>query len=424
MKRISLKKTLKCISFICLVVIACEIIFLIYQKYKIESNTIYYDITNDVVLMNDGYLEFGSSDFKYSKKHDYTNGYEHAKIVKYNNNKEIIYEIKYDNAKVSTFYSGISVSDGIIAIGSAAFNDEQIESDLKDALIVKYDNEGNLLWEETYQVLGDTKFLKVIELNDEYYVIGQSILPPMELGFNNNGGGIITRYSKDGNLIGNSSFGGGKSGVFSDIAVVNDQIYVVGKDATRTGLMVKYNLNLERQWIKNYNYTDEIGFSAIATDNNYLYVAGSTKVVEDLNDYDTDALLLAYDLDGNIKWAITYKGNGMERFNDIILNENHLVLAGHSSVYDEEESTEALNVFRYHGIFAIYDTSGNEVKVNEFGGSRDDYITGLVKENDNYLVFGYSNSKDKDFKNVKANGKDYFSRMIEFNLEGKLKKVW
>lgn len=423
MKRFTVKGVLKFISFVLIFVLCCEVIFLIYQKYERDLHQVFYDVTNDMILLDDGYLSFGSSDFHSSKKYDYTGGFEKAKVMRHDKDRNVTLELQYEKALASTFYSGVLLSDGFLAVGSGAFDDTQLEEEGRDALLVKYDMDGTIVWEKQFQELGNSKFVQAMVIGDEYYVIGQSIFPPMKLGFSDTGGGVIARYSSDGELLGTSFFGGEKSGMFSSFVLVGDSLYVVGKDAMKTGLVLKYNLNLERQFVKNYNYTDQIGFSSVVSDGEFLYVVGSTKVSDDENDYDTDAILLSYDLDGNVRFAVTYQGDGMERFNDLIIDKDRLVIIGHSAVLDKKESTDSLNVFRYHGLFLTYDTSFNLLSDQHFGGSMDDYMMGLLKDGEDYLIFGYSNSRDKDLKNLRANGRDFYSRRYLFS-NNQLVKVW
>ena len=68
-------------------------------------------------------------------------------------------------------------------------------------MIIKYDKDGNIVWEKFYHVVTYTRFNKVIETSDGYVAIGQSIYANMEMGNNTTGGGIIVKYDKDGNEI-------------------------------------------------------------------------------------------------------------------------------------------------------------------------------------------------------------------------------
>ena len=65
----------------------------------------------------------------------------------------------------------------------------------------------------------------------------------------------------DGNIIWKNNFGGNKSGIFEDVIEVDDGYIVCGKDALNYGLLVKYDFNGERVWIKNYANTDTYGMS-------------------------------------------------------------------------------------------------------------------------------------------------------------------
>lgn len=416
------KKLFIIVSIICFLVILAECVYLFIRYLDIESKTIHYDSLNSVAIDNNDVVAAGSSNFKYSKYNKYTKGLEKAKLVKYDNNGKIIFEVKYDKGINTTFSSVISVSDGYVVVGSGVFSKKELEEEAREAIIIKYDKEGNLVWEKFYQIITNTRFNKVIETTDGYIVIGQSIYANMELGNHTTGGGIIVKYDKEGNVVWENNHGGTKSGNFNDIVEVNGSYYVVGKDASDYGNIIKYNANGEYQWHKNYGYTDGFGFSGIAYLDNSLYVVGSKKILEDENDEErnttnTDALLVKYNLDGQIEFEKTFGGSNYERYNSIVSHKNNLIVVGHTSSKDAGLKIITVDDTYTTGMLIRYDKNGNITKKEVYGGSNNDSITDIQTDGVNTYITGYSNSNDGNITTSKNNGKDYFGKIIKLDFK-------
>lgn len=417
------KKCLLTVTIICLLIILAEGIYLINQKINLDNKTVYYDSLNSIVIDDTDIVAVGSSNFKYSKNYSYTNGLEKAKIIKYDKKGKIIFEKMYEKGINTTFSSIISVKDGYIVVGSGVFSKEEEENEAREAIIVKYDKEGKIIWEKFYQVVTNTRFNKVIETNDGYVVIGQSIYANMEMGNHTTGGGIIVKYDFDGNEIWHNNHGGMKSGNFNDIVEVNGSFYVAGKDASDSGNIIKYSKEGKYEWHKNYSYTDGIGFTGIAYLENSLYVVGSKKVLadditedSDRNTTNTDALLVVYDLNGNKKMEKTFGGSNYERYNSILSYHNNLYVAGHISSKDTGFKVETDGKLMT-GIVVRYDKDGNILKKEIFGGSNNDNLTDIITDGASLYISGYSNSKDGNITTAKNNGKDYFGKVIKLDFK-------
>lgn len=417
------KKWFIIVAVICLVILILEGIYLVIHRINMDNNTVYYDALNSLVVDDTDTVAVGSSNFKYSKNYSYTNGLEKAKLIKYDKNGKIILEKMYKTGINTTFSSIISVSDGYIVVGSGVFSKEEQQNQEREALIIKYDKEGNIIWEKFYHVITDTKFNKVIETTDGYIAIGQSIYANMEMGNHKTGGGIIVKYDYNGNVVWYNNHGGTKSGNFNDIVEVNGNFYVVGKDGSDSANIVKYDKDGKYLWHKNYSYTDGIGFTGIAYLKDTLYVVGSKKVLpDDLKEEDdrtttnTDALLVAYDLDGNKKYEKTFGGSNYERYNSIVAYNNNLYVVGHTSSKDIGFKIETDGKLMM-GLVVRYDKAGNILKKEILGGSNNDNLTDIYTDGVCLYISGYSNSKDGNITTAKNNGKDYFGKVIKLDFK-------
>ncbi len=416
------KKIIKAVIIICVLVIIVDAGFVLYTYFQRKNSKSYFDSINAYEKTNNGYIAVGSNN-------DNNKEYEKGKITKYNDKKEKVWEKIYNKGYNSTFSNVAIDKDSYLVVGSYEENDPEkkakkknpktilVKDTARTALFVKYDSKGEVVFEKKLQILGNSKFTNIKVVDDGYIVVGQSIFENSVLGIDERGGGIIIKYDKTGKEIWRSNYGGAKSGLYNDLYVDKNYIYAVGKDAGRVGIISKYTLDGERVSTTNYEYTDTLGFSSITKVGNQLIVVGAKKLSEDQNDYDTDGLIVKYDLDCDLLDEVTYKGKdtGMERFNKVIVDsDNNLVVIGHTAIKDEKESTKRMNVFRYDGILAKYKANLKKTYAEHYGEANyDDYFTDIKQIDNTYLVSGYSSYK-KD---------GYLSKFITYSKQGKSLEV-
>ena len=349
-------KLIKKIIIICLSIILLELVLMLVIKIFRERDINHVDTIYDLVMVDDGYIAVGISDFDSTNKktYEYTSStneksnmiVNQAKIEKLDKDMNIVWEKSFDNQYDASFYSVLSVKDGFIAVGSIVSRYEQIEVNTRDALIVKYDYFGNVVWYKTYSVLSDTEFYKIIDDGDDnVVVVGQSIYENMEMGSHITGGGIIVRYDKDGNILAHNNYGGNKSGSFNDVIKVSDGYIVCGKDATNYGIVVKFKKDFNRDskdtnlitkkviWNRTYSNTDNIGFSSMVIKNNIIYVVGAINVSNEKDKdgnqiFKYDAGIVLYNTSGKYLDKYSILEDTYHRFNSVILDDNDLILTG------------------------------------------------------------------------------------------------
>lgn len=396
------KKTIKVIVIICIFVLIFDLIILLRNKSKAEEKA-YFDGINSIEVVDNSIIAVGSNS-------DNKKGYEKAKITLYNTKYEKIWETLFNKKYNSSFSSVAKDEDKYIAVGNYEASKEEHKNSTRSGLIAIYDIDGKLISQKRFQVLGNSKFTDIKVVEDGYIVIGQSIYENNTLGVSDKGGAFIIKYDKNLNEVWKKNYGGSKSGIYNDMIILNNYIYVVGKDLSRLGIISKYSMDGNHIKTNTYKYTDTFGFTGLATDNNNLYVVGSKKVKEDENSYDTDSIVIKYDLELNQQKEQIYRGKGMERYNKIIVDDkNNIVIAGQTGVYDKEKSTKELNVFAYDGIFAKYNSDLEELLVENYGDEENDYFTDINKVNNKYIISGY-----------KTNKNNYISKFITYTTSGKV----
>ncbi len=420
LRNTKIKKWLSIIAFVCVTILVIEFGVFIYMKiFKPGDDS--YDALNSIIFDDTSLVSVGSSYFKYSSNFDETNRIEKGRLVRFDKRGKLELEVQYDRGINSTFTSVALHDDGYYVVGSSEFSKEQENDQIRDAILVKYSLDGKKLWEKSYSVLSDTRFNKIIVVEDGLIVVGQSIYQNMEMGNHSTGGGIIVKYDFSGEIVWSSNHGGNKSGNFNDVIFLNDSYYVVGKDSKDTGVLVKFDSNGKYIFHKNYSYTDYLGFSSIATDGKNLYVVGSKKILDEPEDEledssrstkNTDALIVKYNLDGEKLAEKTFGGSSYERYNAIQYFGGSLYVVGSTSSNDSGLRVSSKNG-EITAMLIKCDTNLQVTRKDIFGGSNDDNMLDLITDGSNVYMVGYSNSNDSNIKTSHDNGSDFISKLIK-----------
>lgn len=248
-----------------------------------------------------------------------------ATLIKVDREGNTIWHKKYGGSKAELFESAKESLDGnIIAVGRAYSYDGDITSDMykghNDAQIVKYNQNGEIIWKASFGGSDDDSF--------------------RDLTMTPDGGCIAVGYSKsvDGDLVG---VRGTSNSMDAIIVKYNQHGKVVWKKVVG-GAQTDYLLGIEPSVDGDYVMT---GFSA-STDGDF---AG-------LNHGAEDAMILKIRDNGNSYtdvWTRTFGGSGAERLRGIVtLPDGGYAIAGNSN------ST--------NGVFAGTGKGGDDAMVVKF----------------------------------------------------------
>ena len=396
-----LVKSLKIVSIILILILVRELLFIGYHLLYNKEKNVYFDGINAVVSSDDYYATVGSNN-------DNDNHFEKAKISFYNMKKEKTFEKIYNVGFNSTFFGVILDGSDVIAVGSYEKTQDDRDNSIRKALIVKYDKSGNVIFEKDFEVLDNSKFTSITKYGDYYYVTGKSVYKSTSIG-NKEGGAILCKYDKDGNLIWSKTYGNSKSAVYNDLLIYNDNIYVVGDDENYLGILCKYDLDGNFMAYNDYKSTDNTGFSGIVNIGDKIYVSGANMQENDL----TDAMIVMYDTNCNYLKQVTYDAKGTERFNKLVLDDNNNIVAIGTLYTARKNNHNTVDEYDYDGIIAKYNSNLEKLDDVRYGDERDDFFTDVIFIHNKYIIVGYSSYEDGS----------YMSKFISYSKAFKVLEV-
>lgn len=402
----------------CFVVIGGMYYQKLYGKNGEVNRTNSYDTLNAVVLDQTDIVSVGSSNFKHSGENEYIKDTTKAKIMKLDTSGNLIFEKAYDSKRSSSFTSLLVVPDGYVVVGYM-MGDQENRGGKQLGLMTKYDKNGELLWEKVYESSGNVQFSKIQAVEDGYIVVGSSAVnEPKEDTVD--GGALIFKYDFEGNIVWQKFYGNQTKAKFNSFTIADSAIYAVGKNEDDLGVLVRFSLDGNMEWDKTYTYTDEAGFSDIAQKDQSLFVVGSKKILpnsienEERKTNNTDAMLLKYNLSGDIEFEKVFGGSNQDGYVSLTVNRNYLFVVGYSNSLDS-----GLKIFtdgkKKTGILIKYDIDGDIERKAIFGGSNNDTMTSIITDNSNVYMTAVSNSKDGNILTEFDNGKDSFGKLIKVN---------
>ena len=220
-------------------------------------------------------------------------------------------------------------------------------------------------------------------------------------------------------LMATSSFGGTGTDVFNAVAapaIVGDvpMPVIVAAGFTnstdgdfpahhkgRDGVVALMSGGSGITWAKTLGGDGDDEFYAVATDaSDNIYVAGDTSSTD--GDFpishggNADAVVVKLDWTGNVLWAKTFGGSGVDSFRALTWSDGMLIAAGFTTSPDGDFAAT-------HGgqdaVLAEITTDGEIVWANTYGGSGDDSFASVAFDYGNIAAVGRSYSSDGDFPN-------------------------
>lgn len=401
-KRLRILKKIA-IALACIVVI--ELVYFGIKLYTIRKNTTYYSAINSVIESDDKLVAVGFSDSKNSDFIDYEKpGYNKPYIWVYNNKLKIEKEIQFEKGYNGQLNDIIKVDDGYVAVGAIEMSKMNHEEGNTEGMIIKYDKDFNIVWRKNLDVLGNTKLNAVKQLKDgNYVVVGTSVYPSDVIGNHTHGGAIIVKYSKDGEKLSITNYGGPKTGEFNDVLLLDDGLITVGVRSSGTGIIFKYDYNGNEIWHNYYGYTDTKGLTSITMLNDKEFIVTGSKLENKDETDNYQAALLKYNKDGKLIDETLYQKSKITRFQDSLILDDKIYVIG---LYGRKVD----DVLDNDSVLVIYDKELNEMEEKLYEGDNSYTLNKIISFDNSYLVAGHTDSKVKE---LKTNGLDYYPVLVK-----------
>jgi hypothetical protein len=240
-----------------------------------------------------------------------------------------------------------------------------------DGIIVKYDNNGNIIWKKHFGGNYLDAFYSITDVSDGLIVVGTAFLKSFGtghwFGFHSKGDldSIIVKFDYEGNVDWKNNFGGKGEDIFVSATSVSGGVVVVGQSEKT-----------------------EIGGYSSFGNGDWIGVAGYGE---------SDAIIVKYDHNGNVEWKKNFGGKGYDKFESVVATSGEIVAVGFSTndsfgngCWEEIEGNGGMD-----GIIVKYDHAGNVVWKNNFGGHGFDVFQSLVTVSGGLVAVG--NSDDSSF---------------------------
>jgi hypothetical protein len=337
-------------------------------------------------------------------------GLNDAIIVKFNTQGEQEWFNSWGGSWDDYFHSLVEDKEGnIIVVGwSHSYDMDFVSDGHAQAIIAKYDKDGNQLWLKDIGGSKNDVFYAVGILSDGSIVLG-GYTNSEDLGFSLWGeyDCYFVKLDKDGNFLGAKNFGivDVNNQIFTIKVLANDEIVICGF-VGENGFIAKSDRDGNILWIDRYAMDSSTYFRglSILEDGNIL-VSGYG-----YRDSQLIPLLTKYDLSGNRIWLKEYPKSDVNTQYNFIQEtyNNNIIVSGITA----SMSSSAWDIF-----IALYDKDGNIISTKIIEGNGNDYIYYISPiSQTEFMLAGYSTSSDLGFINKGGND----AILIKITLETEL----
>lgn len=311
------------------------------------------------------------------------------------------------------------------------------------AFVAKFSSNGSLRWIRSIGGNNITVAYDVAELSDGSvvcagYTLATDLIDTAPVS-QNVIDAFIYRYSSTGDLLNSYIADGSGYDYFYSIAPTSDGGYIAGGSSTSTG--GDFNMTSSGAVLMKFNSSNEIvstvtlcGTSGgavydICVDSNSTVFVACVSVSSDgdfaqfsgMGAGGNDSVILKYSPDlSELRWYCVIASSGNDRFEHLCSDgDGGCVAAGYFQTKNSAGETDGF----FDGVINFGKEDGYAVKINSvgvvtdrrsFGGSENDFISGVYKAGSNYVFCGYTKSNDYLFRTLgNLGGFDTFITVVD-----------
>jgi hypothetical protein len=264
------------------------------------------------------------------------------------------------------WFTTVATTDNAVFVGGARLSVSlaSIDSGDNDILLLKYTNEGELLWNKSWATSHDTLAISWDELPyalvpsvDALYLAGKTTTDPY--GTN----GLLVKLDFEGNQVWNVSYGSFTTEEFTCIGIGSDGVYV-GGILWRTGtdgdaLIAKFDFNGNELWSEVWDMAAVDQGCGVAVGSDGVYLVGDYGPT--LNGTSNNAFLTKYSFTGVQMWNSTWGGIQKDLACAVTVNDTSVYVTGSTNSFSPI-SSGALFLRKYNStnslLWEVIDTTG------------------------------------------------------------------
>jgi Beta-propeller repeat len=373
-----------------------------------------------------------------------------------------------DSYATATDQNGNFYVTGVFTSSTISFGNNTLTNQgFRDAFIVKYDSNGNVLWAKNIGGIDEQQIFGVCTDNaNNVYITGDFGSPTLVIDNITLSNSIvvtpstqdifIAKLNSNGTAIWAKNAGGSRADYGNAVVADNNgNVYLGGQfvspsitiggftltNVETTNIdhdvfLAKYDSNGNVIWTKSAGGTNYETLNSLSLDNSgnlyssgYFYsptISFGSNVLVNTNNYG-DIFILKYDADGNLLWTRKCGGTNYESVKDIATDSNgNLYVTGYfqsptmtlgTTTLANSSNSNLFNIF-----LAKYNPSGTLLWANKAGGTTsNDYSSSVnIDSADNVYISGAMNSSSIAFGNltpiVNSGNTDIF--LAKYNASG------
>ncbi len=335
-----------------------------------------YDLAYSVQQISDGgYIVAGGTRSFGAGNRDFI-------LIKTNSLGNVQWAKTYGGGSDDYAYSVQQTSDGgyIVAGWTASFGAGD-----KDILLVKTDANGNVQWAKTYGGTNEDWAYSVQQTSDGGYIVAGWAASFGAGSFDF----LLIKTNSSGNVQWARTYGGTNSDYAYSVQQTSDGGYIVAGYTSSFGagsfdlLLIKTNSSGNVQWARTYGGTNsDHAYSVQQTSDGGYIVAGWTA---SFGAGGWDAFLIKTNSSGNVQWARTYGGTGIDDARSVQqTSDGGYIVAGY---------TRSFGAGNRDFILIKTNSLGNVQWAKTYGGTNDDEAYSVQQTSDGgYIVAGWTNS--------------------------------